>query len=177
MRDLRLPLSALSAVLTAVLLAVPVMAQTTIEEQPAILAEVDAWLDANIAEIDKRQQIYLDQNRTYWQGLSTHTTELAYDEFSTKEQIAKEPDNFAAKPTDQQAGWSDIFPEFAVEKLPATIRIDVYDSPEGSGYTISLSLTYKDLLFVRTVQFGPETWREHYWTQIAPTLSEAVETR
>src|SRR5690242_8391303 len=120
MRDLRLPIIALIAVLTAMLLAAPALAQqTTVEELPPILVEVDQWIDNNLAEMSKRQDIYYQNNRGYWQGLTTHAVDPTYDEFTTLEQAAKEPDRFQEKPTDQDAGWADVFPEFGVEKLPA----------------------------------------------------------
>ena len=165
MRDLRLPLAALTVVLITALLAAPALAQRA-DELPLICLEVDQWLDANLVEMSKRQEIYYQANGQYWQGLSTHIEAPAYGEGSTKEEIAKEPDNFAAKPTDQQAGWFDIFPEFGIEKLAADVRFDVYSGPQGDGYTITLSLLYKDILFVRSLQFGPEQDREFYWRQV-----------
>jgi hypothetical protein len=173
MRDLCLPLIALIAVLTAVLFTVPALAQTS-EVLPPICLEVDQWLDANLVEITKRQQLYFDQQDSYWQGLSTHTVEPHYQEGETKEDKAIEPDRLTEKPTDQQAGWLDIFPEFETEKMPVLMIVDVYDGPEGPGYTIRLSILYRNLQYQRAIQFGPERWREHSWQQIQV---EAIEPR
>ncbi len=123
-----------------------------------IKSAVDTWLTPKWTAVQNLQATRLANTGTYFQGLITHLA-IPADNASTA------PDNLAAHPTDQADRWADFL------TLPATIpcglRLDVYDGPDGMGFTATVYVVVLGTLYARTVQVGPETWRTAPWAAVS----------
>ena len=129
-----------------------------------IQAAIDAWMLSNQQKFVRRQDKYFPVNRRYFQGIMTPA--VAPDDGAV---IALDWDK---KPTDQIESWRDVFVNDADgnDVLPANgpvqIRMDSYHSPFGHGWLIALQGTKDEVLWFRTWNFGPETWRETGWLSV-----------
>ncbi len=98
----------------------------------------------------------------YWQGLESHTTPPTHVDDVT----IVEPDQLDTSPTDQPESWHEAgFVEIPVSEWPCSMRVDVYDGPQGVGFTLTLSFTFNGVVNVRVINEGPETNREHDWVE------------
>mgnify|MGYP001576481457 FL=1 len=52
---------------------------------------------------------------------------------------------------------------------PLETAIDVYDGPAGKGYVVRAELVIKEIRWVKLINIGPETYREHDWTPCLTT--------
>jgi hypothetical protein len=125
--------------------------------------KVDNWLAPRWQTVQDRQTDYFNQHGHYWQGLKTHTFDLAYTDAVDAEAPA---DALGVAPTDQEESWLDVFPEFQGGAIPAVLIIDVYDGPSGQGYTATLIVLWNGNTYMRAAQVGPEEWRAQGWHQV-----------
>ena len=80
------------------------------------------------------------------------------------------PDLLYSFPTDQigksaQAQWD-------AAKLPvsldARVRVDVYDGPQGKGFVVIVQSQLNGATWQRSINYGPETYRDQGWTELKP---------
>ncbi len=109
---------------------------------------VDAWLEANLADFEAKQEAFLaSKGGRYFQGIITPA--VPPKDGSTKEPV------LTRKPTDQAEDWG-AFGK-ALSTLPCSVEIHVYEGPKGKGWTLHLhALTDKDERLTRSIGFGPE---------------------
>jgi hypothetical protein len=152
--------------------------KSSAQQSDEIQKYIEMWRLDHQMEIELIQENYFKNTGHYWQGLATHS-EAAKPEYQTidKTQPIDEKsfpaDALSIKPTDQQdqPSWTELFPN-VVDKLPADLRIDVYDGPDGMGYVIGLSYCVDGLCYVRSVNVGPESWRSTDWIAIKEVVSK-----
>jgi hypothetical protein len=109
------------------------------------------------AKFINRQENYLANHGTYWQGIITHT--ILPDDGATTA-----PD-LNTRPTDQQERWNDVF---VVDNLlpatwPCSITVDIYNGSLGKGWTLTVKATKDGNTYSRTWNVGPETHRAIEW--------------
>ncbi len=125
-----------------------------------IRTEIDEWLQPLLVGAWWNQS----GRDEYWQGLESHATPPNHIDTVT----ILEPDQLATAPTDQAESWHDAeFVETPVSKWPCSMRVDVYNGPQGVGFVLILSFTFNGVLNVRAINEGPETHREHGWIEYA----------
>jgi hypothetical protein len=108
-----------------------------------------------------RQNAYLAAHGHYWQGIESHGT-------LPDDGVSKAPD-LTKKPTDQLDRWLDFFSGYSLPATwPISVRIDVYDGPQGKGWVVVLRFTKNGQTWQRSWNFGPETFREQAWTDVTP---------
>lgn len=113
----------------------------------------------SIIEVQAR---YFAEHGRYWQGLPTHSlTPTAGDPLST--------DIAMTHPTDQAETWADIG-AYLPDLMNVSLRVDVYESPEGHGYVVVAETMITETTWTRSINFGPETWRTATWAP-APFVS------
>ncbi len=127
-------------------------------------ALADQWVTDRWALIAARQEAKLLLGH-YWQGLPSHSVVPAYtgmvDAAATGGQLT-------SSPSDQPATWLDVLPEVQTDKVPGRVTIDVYNSPSGKGWTLTIELKFNGDLWQRVKNVGPETWRELAWHLVPP---------
>lgn len=122
--------------------------------------KVDAFLADRWPIVRDRQIAYYDAHGRYWQGLKSninipaHTTTKYGDDF---------PDNLASVPTDQVETWMDFLPEIDGVEIPAVLIFDVYSGPIGDGFVATIIAKYNDVIYRRSHNYGPETWKTIGW--------------
>ena len=120
---------------------------------------IDDWLTPRWAWLTGKQDDYFTANGKYFQGLWTHTAEVD----QTSEAGDTIPDNLTSSPTDQPHTWQDaIGNTFDALPLPARLRLDVYDGPQGKGWSATLQVKYGGNIYERTKGVGPEG-RDQNW--------------
>ena len=98
----------------------------------------------------------------YWQGIVTPAT-------PPDDGALVNPD-LARKPTDQPERWIDVFTggrALPNTNWPASIHVDVYDGPDGKGWSVTVTYTKGGETWSRTFHVGPETWRERPWEKVS----------
>ena len=89
----------------------------------------------------------------YWQGRRQVLGTLAVDD----------------KPTDQAVSWKGVGVASKADLPDITgleamsIQIDVYDGPQGKGWTVTLTIAYAGTAYRRVYNRGPESYREQDW--------------
>lgn len=105
-----------------------------------------ALLDNVLADLSVNQARYFQENGMYWQGLSSEVP--------------------GAKPSDVSEDWS------TMAQIPVgsrfSFRTDVYQSPKGKGYFVTIQTVEKGRLYEKVVNFGAETGFEHDWVYVPP---------
>jgi len=133
---------------------------------PTLLATqtlVDEFVAANLAVLTARQENFRTNRGRYWQGLSTHVMRPSHTNGSDG---SAPGDRLLVHPTDQFDDWDAVFPEWRAGSvlLPAALRIDVYDGPDGRGWAIVIEFLHAGTLWRRVINVGPETSRSKPWT-------------
>jgi hypothetical protein len=131
------------------------------------VAQLQSYVDARVTErlgtITSRQTTYLGTNGRYWQGLATHAAVPAHRLNAEGDAVS---DRYTSKPTDQAETWQAVFPEWAAERFAASLTSDVYDGPQGKGYTLTASVRHEGVTYRRAWNTGPEAWRAHGWQAV-----------
>jgi hypothetical protein len=118
---------------------------------------VNSWLAARWPLLVDRQAAYYTIHERYFQGLWTHN--VAPDDGAETA-----PDAHTSTPSDQQARWSDFFS--LPDALPCALRIDIYESEQGQGWTATVRVRVAGTLYQRTAHVGPQTWRVQNWHSV-----------
>lgn len=121
---------------------------------------VDSWLAARWPTVQARQEAYLAAHGHYWQGIRSTILEPNHTTADFADTI---PDNMSSKPTDQVETWMDFLPEMNNTSIPAVFIMDVYQSPQGSGYVAHVLARYNGTLYHRAQNVGPESFRTQAW--------------
>jgi len=125
----------------------------------AIQANVDASLNGLLVAIQNKQDAYsAAHGGRMWQGIRTHSVTPADDN-------ATAPTIGLTCPVGQPG-----------EPWPASVRsgnkrhatrCDCYRGPTGDGYQVSVFVTILGVEYARTINFGPETYRDQAWHAVA----------
>jgi hypothetical protein len=142
-------------------LALPAHAATLVSAR----AKVDTWLTNNFPLVISKQATYLAAHGRYWQGLLTVSGTNAIPNFTAGADGDAIADNLASKPYYEAESISDIFPTFVGVALPCAFLCDQYDGPLGRGYVVTVFLRFNSVIYVRSHNTGPESWRESAWAQ------------
>lgn len=110
------------------------------------------------AQVQAVQAAYLAQHGRYAQTLWSHTV-------APEDGEAVLPDNLAAKPDDQAAGWANLL-DISEAAVRARIKADAYTSPAGHGYRIRLQLIEAGQLYERVIDYGPAE-ESRGWTAVS----------
>jgi hypothetical protein len=121
---------------------------------------VDTKLTNLFPTLVNRQNNYFQFNNKYWQGLLIFSSLPAH----TTTNVADAPaDRLTVHPTDQSSSWSDVFPEWNSELFAAGAQIDVYNSPKGKGWILTVFVKHNGNIYQRQKWWGPENndfdWR------------------
>jgi hypothetical protein len=116
--------------------------------------------DLVFAALWTRLQLRQEQHRTrrgiYQQFLPTGTPPADGTDAT--------PDT-SRRPHYQTEGWEVLAGDLPAV-LPFAVRVDQYQSPEGAGYVLTVTLTILGRTLERTAQAGPLTWLAHDWQQM-----------
>ena len=124
---------------------------------------INDWLTPRWSWLADKQDAYLAANGRYFQGLWTHTAEVGQTDALTGDTI---PDNLTSHPTDQSHTWQDaVGNALDALPLPARLRLDVYDGPQGKGWSATLQVRYNGNTHERTKGVGPES-RDNDWHSV-----------
>jgi hypothetical protein len=129
--------------------------------------KVDNWLAVRWPTVQGRQEAYLLAHGRYWQGLRTHTFDLAY---TTQVDAEANGNALTDHPTDQTESWLDFVPEWGGTALPAVFVMDVYQSPAGWGYVATVTVLHNGTRYRRSQNVGSETWRTQAWVVVTPEV-------
>ncbi len=150
----------LSLLLMLAVSVVPVTsAQAQTDQFPAELEYYDAQIDLLIPRLDDFEYQYYIVNGRYYQALESHTT---------APEVPTVPDGIESSPTDQPESLALFWDVFA--ELPDTLawafRIDTYSGPDGDGYVLTVSTVVNGETWQRSVNYGPDTWRNANWYKL-----------
>jgi hypothetical protein len=115
---------------------------------------IDEWLPW----MEKQQEGYLEMTGRYAQMLPSHFATPADGRSSI-------PDGWYRHPSDQQYSWQDL-EAIRFEELPVSIRVDVYDGPEGIGYAACMRIQVGGQALEKCANHGPEALRNHDWAPV-----------
>jgi hypothetical protein len=125
---------------------------------------VDAFVSQQLAAVTAAQATYFGTHGRYFQGLPTHAVPVAHTDAAT----GSTPGTLTSHPADQAEDWLTVFPSWNGLGLPASLRLDVYDGPQGKGYTWIVEATHNGVIWRRSLHVGPETYRTEPWRIVVP---------
>lgn len=124
---------------------------------------IASWFVANERSVRDVQARYFAAHRVHFQGLQTPV--------EPPDDGAEKDADYSRKPQDGVHSWADVFKdaEALTATLPCSIRLDVYGSTVGDGYTLTAAYTKGGRRFERVLLHeGPEKHREHDWRDATP---------
>jgi len=128
---------------------------------PQVKFEIDSAAVAHLSKLSDFETAYKAGHRNFYQQLWSNSVTPA-------DGAALAPDLLNAGPTDQAEKLADFL---AAAQLPATMeyasKVDVYDGPDGPGYVLSLRVILAGQLWQRSINTGPEAWRDQAWAPMA----------
>ena len=129
---------------------------------------IDNFVTNKWSTIVARQENFRTNRGRYWQGLPTH---LVCPAHSNSTDGSKTGDRLGESPDDQGqfSTWLNVFPEWLTELLPACVRVDTYDGPQGQGWVLTVEATHNGRLYRRSQNVGPESFRTQGWHEVPPT--------
>jgi hypothetical protein len=102
----------------------------------------------------------------YFQGFWTHGTVVTQTDALDGDTIS---DQLHHRPSDQVHDWRHLIQTaFDSLPLPARLKIDCYNGPAGLGWVAVLQVLYQGVVYQRSKQVGPETWRTEAWHAVIP---------
>ena len=117
---------------------------------------IDAGIAAAWPEIQARQDAFFAEHGRYFQGLCTHT------DASVPEDGQPAPaDQLDTHPDYQSETWIDV--GYDSTNPRAAMTIDQYVGPDGPGYVSSFCVIIAGELWFRSINVGPEAYRELPW--------------
>lgn len=123
--------------------------------------DIDPLIEKQLAGIADFEAAEFSKAGRYGQVLSLYTTVPV-------DGVAALPDKLDVAPTDGVTG--DLFWQATdLQAFPANIRVDVYDGPSGLGYVIVLEAKFNGELWQRSINFGPERYRDTDWLRVVVT--------
>jgi hypothetical protein len=126
---------------------------------PPQLDYINAELDVFIPRLDAFQAAYYSSNDQYFQALTSHSTVPS----------GVEPADITTHPTDQDAVLATLWDYTGLPvALNWSLRIDVYDGPDGAGYVLTVSTNVAGDTWITSVNHGPDTWRDTPWYKFDP---------
>jgi hypothetical protein len=100
----------------------------------------------------------------YPQLLSTHT----WDNIPRHTNLVSGnsiPDNLNNLPPGENVKWNDIITEFLSTALPCAFELNAYGAEGIRGYELGMRFFHAGRMFVRVLNIGPESYREHDWRE------------
>lgn len=123
---------------------------------PIIAQRADTDLLTSRLAVGLVQSSYQAAHGAYWQAAPTHSDPPRIGQNLPPNPLARVSDNPA---------WYDMGIDLPSD-MPVSVRVDVYDGPHGSGYVIIGALCDDGgTIWERSVNVGPELWRDHNWRQ------------
>jgi hypothetical protein len=157
---------ALLAVIALFALVVPVtVAAVDLTDQqqadlPPQLDYVDAQLNVLLPRLVAYQDMYIAQYGGYYQELGSH---------SLAPTGADDADRLEEHPTDQLTTLERFWSYAGLpESTNFALEITTYEGPDGNGYVLNVSTTVLGVLWHRSINYGPETYREQAWYCVEP---------
>lgn len=134
--------------------------QVQAEELPGQLAYIDADINVFVPYLEDYQDEYHSIHSHYFQSLASHNTPPSG---------ATAPDNLESHPEDQTEALSELW-DYAnlPDEIAWSFRVDVYDGPNGDGYVLVVETTVDNNVWHRSINFGPETYRNNDWFELEP---------
>ncbi len=142
---------------------VSIAAPIATKEPKTVRDEVDVKINGVIANIIAFQAGEAGKSGKFYQVLWSHSQPPADGNLTA-------PDSIDSFPTDQpgksaRAQWgAAILPA----SLEARMRVDVYDGPQGKGFVIVVQSQLNGATWQRSINYGPETYRDQGWTELKP---------
>lgn len=123
---------------------------------------LDPYLDKILSNIALFQEAFEKQYGTYAQTVEPHSKEtIPADGFA----LYPEPGLETKYPTGGIT-VTDFYTAAGLTAFPASVRIDVYDGPNGKGYVLIALTKFDGRLWIRAINTGPETTRTTNWQQV-----------
>lgn len=132
--------------------------------QPEFLSEIDASFEANWAAfVAATQAAYLAAHGRHAMARNPFSGEAI-----PQDAQPATPDQPEVSIDEQDEGWAHFLAGIATTALLAAPEVQIYNGPDGPGYVVSLFARDSETgqLWARSMNAGPETWRESPWIPI-----------
>ena len=126
----------------------------------AIQANIDASFTALVGTIAARQASYYAGHGRYFQGLWSHSV-------APVDGAQMAPDLLASRPGYQAESWADVAGDVIPTSTQARFVCNQYRGPQGDGFEFVLECLLNGQLWQKTVNFGPESYRDRPWTVVS----------
>ncbi len=138
----------------------PTGARAQISIEPRSLTEIDREQETWDRDVMTFEADYYRSRGRYYQMLWSHT-----DTPDTTLLTARTaPDNLVTRPTDQTETAVDLWTATRLPlDTPYRFRVDVYEGPRGHGYVITLQTEVNRQIWQKSINYGPETYRNTDW--------------
>jgi hypothetical protein len=143
--------------------AVPAAAAPAQQQQryiPTGIEYIDAQVEIFLGHLTTFEADYLAQHGQYYQSLQSHS--YAPDSLQP-------PDGLENHPTYQNEALGVLWTAAALPyELGWSFSVNTYDGPDGQGYVLNVSTILNDHIYARSINYGPETYRNADWYEVIP---------
>jgi hypothetical protein len=119
-------------------------------------AKWDTLLSTKFPQLQARQSVYFTNKGRYFQGISTNNTPV---------DPAEAAPILTRKPADQAESWTDVGITMPAT-IPVRLWIDVYDGPNGKGWTLGAEVIIGTNTFRTCVDGAGNEVRAYDWRQV-----------
>lgn len=113
-------------------------------------------LATELQSIRDAQSTYFGSKGKYFQGIATN---------NAPSDLAEVVPDLTKKPTDQAESWADVGITLKAT-LPVKFQVDVYDGPQGKGWTIGAEVIIDGKTYVTRVQGAGNEDRAFDWREV-----------
>lgn len=134
----------------------------------SVQASIDAEMVPLLGGLTTQQGTYKAAHGKYFQGLTT-ASDATLPNNTDAGALLVVPQTLTTAPTDQAETWNQVG-IIIPGTLNCSMTVDNYGGPLGQGWVMTTRFQHTGRIFSRSVNFGPETYRDSPWTQQAPPL-------
>ena len=118
-------------------------------------SSIDTKIAAHLAAVEVAQREAFSADGKYVQLLESHTAAPAIGKTASADR--------QVKPEGRTKGRAELK---LVAPTEWSERIDIYEGPEGKGYVTTFTVLEGKKKWSKSVNVGPETWREAQWHEV-----------
>ena len=129
-------------------------------------ATIDGEITTMLVGMNAQQNIYKTNHGglKFFQGLTTSTDATLPDNLDAG-LIQVVVQTLTGKPTDQTENWVG-FGIIIPGTMHYAMTVDTYGGPLGQGWVLNAHMKQNGLVYNRSINSGPETFRDRAWAQI-----------
>ncbi len=122
----------------------------------------DAFLDGLFSQLRTQQEAYFRASV----GKNEDGTDIPRGKYWQGLRINEQRVDSTRRASGHQQAWAELNLTLP-NTIPCQVEVHEYDGPQGQGWMLIATVTDNNKQWRRVLHYGPESWREHNWLEVA----------